>query len=100
MQESPEFLALHKQRHGNLLHKNGSKIVLQLMHTGRIGHTDNLPEGVSLVGASGIKAAGQIFTDTKGLQDYSSPVFLSNEGIKKVVNGFRIGCQKCYGSWF
>ena len=70
------------------VHKDGSKIFAQLMHTGRIGHIDNLPAGINLVGASGIKATGQVFTDTKGLQDYSTPVYLSKEGIKKVINGF------------
>jgi N-ethylmaleimide reductase len=82
------------------VHENRSKIFLQLMHTGRIGHTDNLPERVSLVGASGIKAAGQIFTDTKGLQDYSSPVSLTNEGIKKVVNGFVSAAQNAMEAGF
>jgi N-ethylmaleimide reductase len=70
------------------VHKDGSKIFAQLMHTGRIGHTDNLPAGINLVGASDIKATGQIFTDTKGLQDYSTPVYLSKEGIQHVINGF------------
>ena len=70
------------------VHKDGSKIFAQLMHTGRIGHTDNLPAGINLVGASDIKATGQIFTDTKGLQDYSTPVSLSKEGIQNVINGF------------
>src|SRR5690554_2071355 len=53
------------------VHRGESKIFLQLMHTGRIGHLDNLPEGVALMGASDSKAAGQIFTDTKGSQDHS-----------------------------
>jgi N-ethylmaleimide reductase len=70
------------------VHKDGSKIFAQLMHTGRIGHTDNLPAGINLVGASDIKATGQVFTDTKGLQDYSTPVYLSREGIQNVINGF------------
>ncbi|MGN6267105.1 MAG: alkene reductase [Ginsengibacter sp.] len=70
------------------VHKDGSKIFAQLMHTGRIGHTDNLPAGINLVGASDIKATGQVFTDTKGLQDYSTPVSLSKEGIKSVISGF------------
>jgi N-ethylmaleimide reductase len=82
------------------VHENGSKIFLQLMHTGRIGHTDNLPAGVNLVGASGIKAAGRIFTDTKGLQDYSSPVFLSKEGIKNVVQGFVSAAQNAIEAGF
>ena len=70
------------------VHKDGSKIFLQLMHTGRIGHVDNLPENIQIVGASNIKAAGQIFTDTAGLQDHSQPIALTEESIKKTIAGF------------
>jgi len=69
------------------VHKNGSNIFVQLMHTGRIGHHDNLPDGSVLVGASEIKANGQIFTDTKGLQDYSKPIALTTQGVKNVITG-------------
>lgn len=70
------------------VHEGESKIFLQLMHTGRIGHTDNLPEGIRLSGVSDIRATGQIFTDTKGLQDFSVPVALSKDEIKNVINSF------------
>ena len=70
------------------VHDGESKIFLQLMHTGRIGHSDNLPQATFLVGPSDIKATGQIFTDTKGLQDYSAPVALSKEGIKNEIKSF------------
>jgi len=70
------------------VHQGGSKIFVQLMHTGRIGHTDNLPEGARLVGASTIRAAGQIYTDAAGLQDHSEPVALTTTEVKGVVDGF------------
>jgi N-ethylmaleimide reductase len=70
------------------VHANDSKFFLQLMHTGRIGHKDNLPEGAELVGASTIKAAGQIFTDKGGLQDHSEPVALTTEGVRDVIRGY------------
>lgn len=70
------------------VHQGGSKIFLQLMHTGRIGHIDNLPGGLQLEGASTRKADGKIYTDTAGLQDYSQPIPLTQEGIQKVIQGF------------
>lgn len=70
------------------VHQQDSKIFLQLMHTGRIGHPDNLPEGALIRGASTIKAAGQIFTDTKGLQDHGQPVALTTEEIKNIIEDF------------
>lgn len=70
------------------VHQAASKIFLQLMHTGRIGHIDNLPKGFDVMGVSDLKAAGQIFTDSKGLQDYSQPVVLSEAEIASVIDGF------------
>ena len=70
------------------VHQNGSKIFVQLMHTGRIAHSANLPEGQRSVGPSDIKAAGEIFTDSLGLQAYSVPVALTLPGIENVVTNF------------
>lgn len=82
------------------VHKGGSKFFVQLMHTGRMGHYDNLPEGAVLVGASDIKASGQIFTDTHGLQDYSQPVALSKKGIEDVINGFVTAAKNAINAGF
>ncbi|WP_158797977.1 alkene reductase [Pedobacter sp. L105] len=70
------------------VHANGTKIFLQLMHTGRIGHVDNLPTGVFLYGPSNITAAGQIFTDTAGLQNHSNPVALTTEQVENVIQEY------------
>jgi N-ethylmaleimide reductase len=70
------------------VHENGSKIFLQLMHTGRVAHEANLPKGYSVVGLSNIKAAGEIFTDTEGMQEHSIPVALDASGIENLINDF------------
>lgn len=70
------------------VHQNGSKIFLQLMHTGRIAHVANLPDGIQPVGPSDIKAAGEIFTDSLGMQEHTVPVALSLEGIGRVIADF------------
>lgn len=62
-----------------------STFFLQLMHTGRIGHTDNLPDNKQLVGPTAIKATGQIWTDKSGMQEFSEPIALTTEGVKAVV---------------
>lgn len=82
------------------VHRDGSKIFLQLMHTGRIGHIDNLPKGTTLVGVSAIRATGQVFTDTKGLQDFSAPEPLSNEGVKAVIDGFVSAARNAIAAGF
>ncbi|MCF2443384.1 alkene reductase [Dyadobacter sp. CY345] len=70
------------------VHQKGSKIFLQLMHTGRIAHVSNIPGGIQPVGPSNIKAAGEIFTDSHGMQQHSVPVVLSLEGITRVITDF------------
>jgi N-ethylmaleimide reductase len=82
------------------VHQDGSKIFVQLMHTGRVGHTDNLPEGFQLVGPSNIKAAGQIFTDTVGMQDHSEPIALTADGIKAVIAGYVTAAENAVKAGF
>ena len=67
------------------VHAQNSKIFIQLMHTGRIGHIDNLPEGAELVGASDLKAGGQIHTDKSGMQDHSAPKAMTTAGVKEII---------------
>ena len=70
------------------IHAGGARIFLQLMHTGRIAHVANLPEGYRPVGLSAIPAAGEIYTDTAGLQTHSVPTPLDAGGIERVVADF------------
>jgi N-ethylmaleimide reductase len=70
------------------VHLEGSKIFLQLMHTGRIAHQDNLPEGAVIVGASAIQATGQIATQSGVVKDYSAPIALDATGVESVIDGF------------
>jgi N-ethylmaleimide reductase len=63
------------------VHKSGGKIVVQLMHTGRICNSLNMPEGAQILGPSAVKAAGQIWTDAKKLQDFQAPKEMSTEDL-------------------
>jgi N-ethylmaleimide reductase len=67
------------------VHAAGGKIVVQLMHTGRASHVDNLPKGARVVGPTAVAMAEQIFTDTKGLQSASRPHALSASEITETV---------------
>jgi N-ethylmaleimide reductase len=55
------------------VHKAGGKIIVQLMHTGRISHPLNMPAGSQILAPSAVKAAGQMWTDAEKLQDFPIP---------------------------
>lgn len=59
------------------VHDRGGKIFVQLMHTGRVGNTYNLPEGSKVLAPSAARLPGQIWTDSFGMQDHSEPFAMS-----------------------
>ena len=63
------------------VHKKGGKIVVQLMHTGRISNAFNMPEGSHILAPSDIKPAGQMYTDAKRMQDYPVPQEMTTKDI-------------------
>lgn len=63
------------------VHKSGGKIVVQLMHTGRISHILNMQSGTEIIAPSAIKAKGKMWTDAKQLQDYPTPKAMTTEDI-------------------
>ena len=82
------------------VHAHNSKIFIQLMHTGRIGHKDNLPEGAELIGASGVKASGQIYTDKSGMQEHTMPEALTTEGVKENIKGHVTAAKNAIAAGF
>jgi N-ethylmaleimide reductase len=70
------------------VHAKGGKIFVQLMHTGRIGHEANLPEGAKIVAPSAILAAGQMWTDTQGMQAHPVPHELTTDEVKDTIQEF------------
>ena len=72
----------------NAVHEEGGRIFIQLMHTGRIAHQDNLPEGAQVIAPSAIAASGKMWTDQNGLQDHPIPVALSSEALQRTKAEF------------
>jgi N-ethylmaleimide reductase len=82
------------------VHEAGSKIFLQLMHTGRIAHVANLPKGCQVVGLSDLKAEGEIFTDKEGMQEHSIPVALDAAGIENLIIDFTKAAENAIKAGF
>jgi N-ethylmaleimide reductase len=64
------------------------KIFIQLMHTGRVGHTNNLPERAKLFGPSAIAQPGEISTYDLGKQPYPEPVEMSKDDIQRTIKEY------------
>ena len=67
------------------VHARGGLIVLQIMHGGRIGSHHIKPDGVETVAPSALQAAGEIVTDSAGMQPYDTPRALDLQEIEAIV---------------
>lgn len=67
------------------VHAAGSRIFVQLMHTGRISHEDNLPSGARVLGPSAIAAKGQMWVDGKGQLPLPTPEAMTAEDIEQAI---------------
>jgi N-ethylmaleimide reductase len=70
------------------VHAKGGKIFIQLMHTGRVGHQLNIPDGGKVIAPSAIAAKGQMWTDTQGMQEQPVPNEIPGEGIAEVIAAY------------
>ena len=69
------------------VHARGGRIVMQLMHCGRVGHQANNP-GVTSVSPSGVPSAAVIFTRAHGMQTHSSSRALDTQEVVDVLDKF------------
>ena len=65
------------------VHAKGGHIFVQLMHTGRIGHPLNLPQGAELLAPSAIQAKGDMYTDAAGMQPHPAPRAFTPEELRE-----------------
>jgi N-ethylmaleimide reductase len=82
------------------VHARGAKIFLQMMHTGRIGHPANLPPGAEVLGPSAVAAAGEIWTDSQGMQPHPVPRAMTEADIEKAIAAFVLGATNAVAAGF
>lgn len=70
------------------VHAKGGKIVVQLMHTGRVSHQANLPAGAEVLGPSPETCPGEMWTDTQGSQPHTPPRAMTEDDIRKVISEY------------
>ncbi|KDB50649.1 N-ethylmaleimide reductase NemA [Sphaerotilus natans subsp. natans DSM 6575] len=87
------------KRVADAVHAQGGRIVMQLMHAGRISHPSLLPGGALPVAPSAIPPKGQTWTD-QGLQDMVTPHALSTDEIAQVVAEYRAATRRALDAGF
>ncbi len=70
------------------VHREGGKIFLQIMHTGRVSHKDNMEEKAEILAPSAIALEGEMYTDRNGPQPYPVPGEMTIEDIKQAQEEF------------
>ena len=70
------------------VHNSGGKIFLQLMHTGRVSHPDNMSKTAIILAPSPIAMSGKMYTDTGGMQNYPIPSEMTDEQIEKTIDEY------------
>jgi N-ethylmaleimide reductase len=82
------------------VHSKGAKIFVQLMHTGRIGHPNNLPQGAAVVGPSAVLAAGEMYTDAEGAKPHPTPKAMTEADIKTAIGEFEHAAKNAVAAGF
>ena len=70
------------------VHEEAGKIFVQLMHTGRVSHSENMAEGTEILAPSAVTFVGEMYTDTKGMQPYLVPKEMTLEDIENAQNEY------------
>ncbi|MFD3939127.1 alkene reductase [Streptomyces sp. NPDC058611] len=79
------------------VHERGGVIFLQLMHTGRVGHPSLM--GLTPVGPSAVKAAGQVYTN-EGPQDFVTPHALTEAEIAQTIADYATAARNAIEAGF
>lgn len=71
------------------VHEKGGKIFMQLMHTGRVSHPLNLPEGAEVLAPSAIApATTEMYTDQEGSQKIPAPKEMTQDDIEHTIQEY------------
>lgn len=82
------------------VHAAGGRIFVQLMHTGRASHVDNLPAGARVVSSAAVTLPDPVYTDTKQLQPASLPHALTEAEVETVVQEFVVAARHAIEAGF
>lgn len=81
------------------VHQQGGKIVMQIWHCGRVGHSSMQPDGRVPMAPSAIRPAGEVMT-YDGMQPYETPRAMTLGEIEQMKVNFRLAAQNALSAGF
>ncbi len=82
------------------VHEKGGKIFLQLMHTGRVSHPDNMPDGSEILAPSPVALSGEMYTDQNGMQPYPLPKEMTITDIERAQQEYIYAAENAIEAGF
>ncbi len=68
--------------------KSGTKMYLQLMHTGRVSHPENMAKDAHVLAPSALACPGSMYTDSQGMQAYPVPTPMTEADITSTITEY------------
>ena len=75
------------------VHREGGRIFVQLMHTGRVSHPANLPAGARVIAPSALALGGGIWVDPDGEKAAPVPEAMSAADIERTIGEYARSCE-------
>lgn len=83
------------------VHRRNGRIFLQIMHTGRVAHPDNLPAGETVIAPSDVPlSTTKMWVDGRGLLEMPVAKALTTDEVKQVVGEYIRAAQRAIEAGF
>ena len=82
------------------VHENDGRIVMQIMHCGRVAAAANKTETARTLAPSPLQAAGKMYTDTDGMVAHDVPEEMTLKDIEQTINDFATATQNAINIGF
>lgn len=70
------------------VHEEGGRIFVQIMHTGRVGHPDNLPQGAKVLAPSAVPSGVEMYTVKGEKKALPTPEAMSLDEVENAIEEY------------